>query len=138
MTIGQAGKRAQHFGQHRQNQYQLDYSQADTGSLTPPRRHRTRSHKQSQSQSIQDKASTPPPSSSSTVYSDIQRSTGQSSVPTQDQNISLDNAVQRDEVDVSASQGSGNELIQQVADQVFKMMLADVKKDRERNGGRFR
>jgi hypothetical protein len=149
MTIGKAGKQAQNFGQHRQHQYQLDYHQADTLPLTPPHRHHAPNREQLSSQHTQDESSTqqqttntilPTNVSESARYSDIQRSSTQEDTPAQAQTMSMQDTVQRDEVDVpeSSNSGSGNDLIQEVAEQVFKLMLAEVKKDRERNGGRFR
>jgi hypothetical protein len=132
MTIGQTGKRAQHFGQHRQNQYQLDYSQADNLPLSPPRRRRTTNQEQSSQSSDSHSGAKP-----ATQHSEVQRSTSPENNSALTQPIAVENRVQREEV-APESPSAGDDLIQEVADRVFKLMLADVKKDRERSGGRFR
>ena len=137
MTIGQTGKRAKNFGQYRQSQYQLDYSQADTSPLTPPRRRQAHRQAQTTSQHTHDESASQQ-TSVSTPTAGIQRSSTSVDEPAQTQALSRGDIVQREEVEMIESQNSGDDFVQAVADSVFKLMLADVKKDRERNGGRFR
>ena len=131
MSIGQAGKQAQNFGQRRQNQYQLDYNQADNLPLNPPRR-RTPTPSSNIEPEIQ-RASQP------AHHTEAQKSAGQENKSVQFETTDIADIVQR-EVDVSEVESSVAEgdLVQDVADRVFELMLKDVKKDRERSGGRFR
>lgn len=131
MSIGQAGKQAQNFGQRRQNQYQLDYNQADSLPLNPPRR-RAPAPVQSTNVEPEVQRASQPAHSTEAQQSSVQENKSEQFQTTAD-------TVQR-EVAVNEAESSPDEgdLVQNVADRVFELMLKDVKKDRERSGGRFR
>ncbi len=132
MSIGQTGKQAQNFGQQRQNQYQLDYSQADSFPLNPPRR---RLSAKAQSTVTRE---APIQRTAQPSHPSVTQKTG--TPENKAEQLQTPEIIQREVAieDVETSSDSGNDLAQDVADRVFKMMLADVKKDRERSGGRFR